>query len=175
MYQNDITNICMDKYYNELILTNTDINLKNVNYSKNKLIIKNIIKKNDLKKISIFNYNLFEEFCINGNYIMIKWMCLKYKFNKSFIYFSSSNKILNNRENVFLEKYIGYSVINNNLKMLKFGKHFDRKNFMSYLKHRMSSIPNNDTKILKWITKYENEFTIKKIYKNFNINYYYDI
>ena len=81
MYTDNISNICLDKYYNELILLNTKINLKNVNYTKNVFIIKKIINDDCSKKINkIYDYNLFEQFCIFGNYTMIKWLCFKFKF-----------------------------------------------------------------------------------------------
>jgi hypothetical protein len=174
---NDIKNICLDKYYNELILfSNNSINLKTINYSKNLFIIKKIIEKNDLKNINIDNYNLFEKLCSYGNYRMIKWLCIKYKFDNKIIFFNNDNiLIINIFNNNFVEKYINYAIINNNLKMLKFGQIFDRKNFLSYLKNNIYTIPHNDTHIIKWIIRQDNVISLKKIYKNFNINYYFNL
>ena len=87
MYKDNIYNICYDKYYNELILLNSPINLKNVNYSKNKFIIKKIIEDDNFKNLNkIYNYNLFENLCIFGNYRMVKWLYLKFKFDNTIIF-----------------------------------------------------------------------------------------
>ena len=67
-----------------------------------------------------------------------------------------------------------YSIKNNNLSMLKFGIKFNRKNFLTYLKNNIYFIKHNDDTILKWIVKYYNYNIDASIFKNFNINYYYE-
>ena len=172
MYKENISNICLDKYYNELILLNISINLKNINYSKNIFIIKKIIEEDIVKKINnIYNYNLFENLCIHGNYRMVKWLCLKFKFDIKIIFFSCNKIIIfnNNYYDEFIEKYIYYAIKNNNLKMLKFGSRIEKKNFLLYMNYCVS-IKHNNIKIFKWIIKNDNLFNKNKKYKNFNIN-----
>ena len=178
MYTENITNICLDKYYNELILLNCKIDLKNVNYSKNIFIIKKIVETDISRKLDkIYNYNLFENICINGNYRMVKWLCLKFKFDKKIIFYSCNKIIIFNKNyyDEFIEKYIFYAIKNNNLKMLKFGSRFEKNKFLLYI-NLCASATHNNIKILKWILKNDDLFNRNKNkkYKNFNINTFFD-
>ena len=151
MYRNnDICNIFCDKYYNEYIFLNTVIDLKIVNYFKNSFIVKKIIKKND---ILVVNNCLFEKICIVGNYKMIKYICKKFNFNKNIIYFNSNDILYNIDDDKFIKKFIYYAIMNDNLKMLKFGIKINEKKFLLYLYNNIQSLPINNIKILKWIMK----------------------
>ena len=156
-----------DKY---LILTNSrymdEINLINVNF-------KDVLNSNKISNclLKIFDkeeYNIFENLCINNNFVLIQWYCKKNNFDNSKIFFVEGETIER-----FMEKYIQYSIKNNNLKMLKYGINFNKDIFKHFIEEYLFKIQIDNTKILKWLLKHNNLYCINCSPKIFNINYYF--
>ena len=123
-----------DKY---LILTNSrymdEINLINVNF-------KDVLNSNKISNclLKIFDkeeYNIFENLCINNNFVLIQWYCKNNNFDNSKIYFVEGETIER-----FMEKYIQYSIKNNNLKMLKYGIKFNKDIFKYFIEEYLFKI-----------------------------------
>lgn len=171
--ENDFSINYKNEYNNELVLINKKICLKNKNYYNNSVFIKKVIDKGNIIELND-EYNLIYKLLKIGNYDVIKYICLKYKLDGEMIYFYLRGDKIKCNNIVFIQTYIQYSVLNNNLKMLKFGYVFNKFLYTSYVENYIPLLPFEDMNILRWCIKQDKLLSKTKKYKIFNINNYFN-